>query len=253
MDHRRDTGRMQLDPVDDFASVAARNNADWCDLVARSHGVGGTVDADAWTSSVRTPPLYPDAVTLVRNVDAGSLLARVDATGGCSIKDSFAELDLAPHGFDVLFDAEWVSRAPAVLNPVQDSTLVWSAVTDGVTFDEWERGWRAADGSPPVLLASLVEDCAVTIVGGARDGVIAAGAVLNHGHGVVGLSNVFSDLGDLGDLGGDAEVWTTVTDWIATTFPNQPIVGYESGRDLGAARRAGFATVGPLRVWLKRT
>ena len=54
-------------------------------------------------------------------------------------------------------------------------------------------------------------------------------------------------------VGGDAEVWTTVTHWRATTFPNQPIVGYESGRGLRAARRAGFATVGPLRVGLKRT
>ena len=103
---------MQPELVDDFVTVTARNNADWCDIVAWSHGMGGTFEINAWTCSARTPPLYPDAVTLIRNVDVGSLVARIDATGGCSIKDSFVDLDLAPHGFELLFEAEWVQRSP---------------------------------------------------------------------------------------------------------------------------------------------
>src|SRR5690349_21862218 len=59
---------------------------------------------------MRTPEHYPDAVTLHASVDADGLLARVDATSGCSIKDSFADLDLTPRGFDPLFDATWIRR-----------------------------------------------------------------------------------------------------------------------------------------------
>ena len=33
-------------------------------------------------------------------------------------------------------------------------------------------------------------------------------------------------------------------------FPGLPQVGYESGADLAAAQAAGFAAIGPLRVWV---
>ena len=97
---------------DDAALVrlAARNNAELCDVVARAHGVVGTFGADAWTSRRRTPRLYPDAVALSPSVDPASLLARIDAGPGTSVKDSFAALDLAPFGFRVLFSAEWIHR-----------------------------------------------------------------------------------------------------------------------------------------------
>ena len=48
--------------------LAARNNALWCDAVARAHGVKATLDDTAWTSPTRTPPYYPDAVTLSPDV-----------------------------------------------------------------------------------------------------------------------------------------------------------------------------------------
>jgi hypothetical protein len=45
--------------------MAAANNAEWCDLVCGTHGAQTRFDEDAWTSRTRTPPGYPDAVTLV--------------------------------------------------------------------------------------------------------------------------------------------------------------------------------------------
>jgi hypothetical protein len=66
--------------------MAAANNADWCDLVCRAHGVETRFDEDAWTSRTRTPPGYPDAVTLVRDPSVADLLTRIDASVGCSIK-----------------------------------------------------------------------------------------------------------------------------------------------------------------------
>ena len=35
-------------------------------------------------------------------------------------------------------------------------------------------------------------------------------------------------------------------------FPGLPLVGYEHGNDLAAAKLAGFETVDPLRVWKLR-
>ena len=91
--------------VDPRIEAAVIDNARWCDLVCATHGIAGRFDEDAWVSARRTPPMYPDAVTLRDDGAVASLLARVDRTAGCSIKDSFATLDLTGAGFRVLFDA----------------------------------------------------------------------------------------------------------------------------------------------------
>ena len=98
---------------------AARNNAELCDIVCRTHGVTGVFVTDAWTSARRTPPLYPDAVTLEPGVVARDLLTRIDTRPGCSVKDSFADLDLRAAGFTILFSAEWIYRPapPAAPDP----------------------------------------------------------------------------------------------------------------------------------------
>ena len=91
---------------------AARNNAEWCAAVCRSHGVPERLEDDAWLAGSRTPPFYPDAVTLVPGVDGADLVGRLDTdVAGASVKDSFADLEL-PDGFRLLFDAQWVRRPP---------------------------------------------------------------------------------------------------------------------------------------------
>lgn len=90
--------------------AAVAGNARWCDLIARSHGLRTRSDQAAWTCQSRTPPFYPDAVTLVPHLAVPGLLARIDASPGCSVKDSFGDLDLGPHGFHVLFEADWIAR-----------------------------------------------------------------------------------------------------------------------------------------------
>jgi hypothetical protein len=115
---------------------AARNNAEWCDSFCRTHGINGRFDSDAWTSATRTPPLYPDAVTLVAGASVEAILLRVDTSVGCSIKDSFADLNLAPLGFDRLFAAEWLCQEQprSVAAPHN-----WSMIT---RQDELEGGSR---------------------------------------------------------------------------------------------------------------
>lgn len=92
--------------VDRLTVAAARNNADWCDLVCRTYGLVTTFHADAWVTATRAPTAYPDAITLTRSAVADDLLARIDRSPGCSVKDSFASLDLSGSGFQVLFHAE---------------------------------------------------------------------------------------------------------------------------------------------------
>ncbi|WP_345409993.1 hypothetical protein [Nonomuraea salmonea] len=88
--------------------AAARDNAAWCDLMCRAHGRPGMFAGVAWTNPVRTPPFYPDAVTLSPLATATDVLPHIDAGSGASVKDSFATLDLP--GFEVLFEAHWIHR-----------------------------------------------------------------------------------------------------------------------------------------------
>ena len=88
--------------------LAVEENVAWCDHVARGAGVVTEHDADRWWATTRTPPLYPDAITRRPGLDAASVLAGIDRTEGCSVKDSFADLDLEPEGFEVLFEAHWL-------------------------------------------------------------------------------------------------------------------------------------------------
>ena len=115
--------------VASWQTLAAANNAEWCDLVCETHGAQTRFDADAWTSRTRTPPGYPDAVTLVRHLSVPELLARIDTSVGCSIKDSFASVDMAACGFRVLFDAQWIVHRATAIPPSPDRAR-WQVVRD---------------------------------------------------------------------------------------------------------------------------
>jgi hypothetical protein len=55
---------------DELLRAAAHNNAEWCDGVCRAHGLPSQFHTDAWVNPHRTPPLYPDAVTLTADTSA---------------------------------------------------------------------------------------------------------------------------------------------------------------------------------------
>lgn len=225
-------------------SMAVANDAEWCNLVWRTHGLETRFDEDAWTSRTRAPRYYPDAVTLVPEPSVPDLLARVDASPGCSIKDSFASLDLATYGFRVLFDAEWIVRAQRV--PRSDTpTLRWDTVRNPDTFADWERAWRGFDGPPDVLLADLLREDAVTVLSAYVGDRVAGGAILNRRSDAVGISNLF-----VADPAGPAD-WDGCVAFACSLFPESSMVGYASGTALDAARGHGINAVGPLRVWIR--
>ncbi|MEV6553478.1 hypothetical protein AB0M57_32985 [Streptomyces sp. NPDC051597] len=220
--------------------AAARNNAEWCEALCRAHGLTGARDAHAWTSARRTPPLYPDAVTLGPGAGSRGIVERIDASPGASVKDSFAALDLTGEGFAVLFDAQWIHR-PAP----EPGAGEWERVRTEEELARWERAWSDGDSDglfPPALLA---EDAHAFLAARDAAGRIVAGAVASTSASVVGVSNLFAADGDL-----DA-AWAGCLGTLARHRPGLDVVGYESDDDLAAAVRAGFTPVGGLRVWLR--
>ncbi|MFI6603967.1 hypothetical protein ACIBHX_47710 [Nonomuraea sp. NPDC050536] len=204
----------------------ARNNAEWCDLVCRTHGIRGAFDARAWTSPRRTPLYYPDAVTLSRDATAADVLDGIDGGPGASVKDSFATLDLP--GFEILFEAQWIERdAPEAGDDAAD----WRLVETAEELREWERDLFSGDDDGvfgPGILAEPVE-----ILRGEG-----GGAVLNRTGDVVGVSNVFG-----------LDPWPGVLAMAARLHPGLRLVGYET--DPEQAVRHGFTETGPLRIWLR--
>lgn len=115
--------------------AAVENNARWCDIVCRSHGLPTEMSEHLWVTPQGSPPLYPDAVTLVPAVAADVVLKQIDNRPGSSVKDSFADVDLGSLGFIELFEARWLFREPA---PARTRTrLRWDTVMTEVEFAQW--------------------------------------------------------------------------------------------------------------------
>ncbi|MFI6809318.1 hypothetical protein ACIBO6_30670 [Streptomyces luteogriseus] len=226
--------------------AAARNNAEWCAAMCRAHGVTGEFGAGAWAAAVRTPLYYPDAVTLGPGADPYALTARIDtASPGASVKDSFADLELAAAGFHVLFEAQWVHRPAGA--PTPSSDLAWDVVGDSDTLRAWALAWDDGAGDADLFRPGLLADPETFVIlarpaHGSDDRVV-AGAVATRSEHVVGVSNLF------GREGAPEVAWPVVLQALADLFPTLPVVGYEHGDDLKVALRHGFEPIGPLRVW----
>lgn len=239
---------MVVTPADDDADLvqaAARNNAELCEVVCRSHGLAGVFASGGWTSPRRTPPYYPDAVTIDPSADAAQLLVRIDPAPGASVKDSFATLDLTPHGFRILFSAEWIARRSGSSSRAgADDRIRWSAVADAQALAAWEAAWSEDGTSHGLFRPELLSCPELVVLGGEVGGALVAGAILNRSERVVGVSNLFTSTGD------PDGAWSRCVDEASARFPDLAIVGYESGAMLDAASRAGFRSMGPLRVWI---
>ncbi|WP_034087783.1 hypothetical protein [Streptacidiphilus albus] len=225
--------------------AAARNNADWCAAVSRSHGLPGAFGEAVWTSSDRTPPYYPDAVTLHPGAVPADFLPRIDtASPGCSVKDSFAALELTPDGFTELFSAQWIHRPAGVPVPATPR-LRAEPVRSAGTLEAWQAAWHGEGEAPDVFRPALLADATVLVLAVHQGEALVGGAVLNSGAGLVGLSNLFAT-----DDADEAEVRSCVLRAAAGHFPGLPVVGYEHGGALAAALDSGFSAIGPLRIWL---
>jgi hypothetical protein len=218
--------------------AAVQNNACWCDIVCRSHGLPTVLSEQVWIAPEGSPPLYPDAVTLAPRLAADFVLRRIDTSPGCSVKDSFADLDLSPHGFTVLFDARWLFRGP--VSPRTRARLGWQLI---ISDDDLER-WAVAAGLEGIIRPELLSDPTVRVLAVRDEQAVTTGAIINRTGATVGVSNVFTTAAT------PASAWRDLAAAVGDLFAGVPIVGYEHGNALAAAVESGFEPIAPLRVWL---
>ncbi len=226
--------------------LAARENAAWCDLVCNALGRSTSMALDAWSCDQRSPDGYPDAVTVrpgvARDGRLGLLLDRIEAGAGASIKDSFADLPLERHGYEILFEATWIHRPPGATS-AQSATVdepSWRPVIEPAEL----AAWVAANDVPALGQAGLLNHPALTVLGAFAADRLVAGAIFHRIKGAVGLSNVFTAEGSVG------ATFRGAADFAARLEPELPLVGYEHGHDLAAALAARFEEIGSLRVWM---
>ena len=241
----------------DWVGVAASNNAAWCDTVCRSHGAPGEFRGGLWLNLHRVPPFYPNAITLAgRKRSADQLqgiadLLAVGIAGGCAVKDSFCALDLAPIGFEVLFEATWLLRPDTNSRAAPEvATGYCRRAAHPADLAAWEKAWRGVsgngegDGSLPLFQPALLADANIAFFACIRHDEIIGGGIANRAAGVIGLSNVFTVASEL------YAVWALAVAHAEATFPGLPIVGYEDAGSIAALRKFGFEPLAPLRVWV---
>jgi len=155
------------------------SNAEWCDIICRLHGQDGTFHDGGWTVPRRSPPFYPDAIMLEPTTSVSAVLAAIDTSAGCSLKDSFAWMDLAPDGFRVLFDARWIHRASTSPPPGPSVGMRWEPVRDPSALRNWERAWNQDDAPPGVFGRALLGNDAVLVTAGYQGRPGRCGAIAN--------------------------------------------------------------------------
>jgi hypothetical protein len=240
--------RMSPESNLELCAAAARNNATWCDAMARLHRAAGEFITAAWLNRRAAPRFHPNLVTLNGAQDGhahrGALdqLMQSPPAPGWAVKDSFAALDLDRMGFDLLFEARWIHR-PAGAFGVAGARRVTSAAM----LAAWEQAWRAGEAGvdgrqfPPALL----QEPDHAIVAATQDGAIVGGCIATRSDGVLGVSNLFTPAGD------DGAVRAACLEVAARVAPAAPLVGYESGDSLAHMKQLGFSEIGALRVWTR--
>lgn len=229
-------------PHTDPDEIAARNNADWCMAVWRSHGLPVRRTPGLIYCPAPTPPFYPNAVTTSRDADPRQLagfigeLRLLAGDADFSVKDSFATLDLSGVGLDVLFEARWIRLEAA--KPFPGKALRWVRIEDSEGLAAWETAWNERPaGAEPIFRPALLDDPRTVVAAGLdADGVIRSGGIGHDAAGVVGLSNLFG-------------AWSCAADGVAGFLPGRTLVGYASGDALNHAKSRGFSAQGSLRVW----
>lgn len=233
----------------DRIALAAHNNALWCDAVCRAHRLTPAIDDLAWTSARRTPPYYPDAVTLSPGVGEYDVLARIDDSDGASVKDSWSRLDLSMEDFARLVDGQWLWRDPAA--PGLETTTSgdgrrWRRLDTAEEHAAWVGGWARDPEDVLVLPPTLLGEPGVHFFA-AQDGddPFAAGCIVNVTGEVAGVGNLWAADGD------DARAWLGAVAASAPIAGKRPLVGWEAGDGLAAATATGFEEIGPLTVWIR--
>ena len=224
-----------------IVAAAVANNAAWCDLVCRSAGLPTVLGPDLWSTPRRSPDAYPDAVTLRPGVPVADVLAAVDDSDGASVKDSFADLDLAPHGWSVLFEAQWLTR-PAVSRDGPRTAVADRRPRHAAALARRPRLGGDPAGRPrrPGRAAPARRRRATARSPSPRSTAPARVPTPSSACRTCRCCALEPEL-----------VWSELAMLARRELGAHPLVGYESGPDLLAPVAVGFEPVGRLRVWVR--
>ena len=234
---------------DILAAAAARNHADWCELIARSARIPTTRTGDLWAADVPMPQGHSDVVLLRPGAspDWGAIRG---AKNGLTVIDSFADQELSEYGFEKVFEAEWIALDEAGDGAAADRRAEPVEASRAEPVEAWQRvgrdrfpDWLAEHGSINELEPSILDVAEVAVVEAVVDGRFVAGAIVHASEGVIGLHSVF-----LGD-GSRVEAWRSLAGLAHTRFGHATLVGFETSDSVAAPLAAGFRAVGPMRVW----
>jgi hypothetical protein len=209
--------------VESLLRRAVQNNASWCAAVCATHSIAVRSDDGILMTDSPAPRLYPDAMTVRPGAGALAIASALADRPFASVKDSYADVDLTPFGFRVLFEAEWFVFEPGLGSGRRLTTTDPNFNAD---FARWVDGWLEVNGPPCPLLASLAQDPRTALILAPDDG----GAIGHAKAGVVGVTNAWG---------------RDVTGVLAARWSGIPLVAYQP------APPSDSATLKPLRVWVR--
>jgi hypothetical protein len=210
----------------------------WYDDVFELHGIPVRVEDGLWSALGRPPPYHSAAKTLEPGVELDRVLRAVAHLEHCSVADSFGDLALERHGFDLLFEATWVHRS-APPDPAVTLPPGWSQVEAPAALAEWSTAHDYDGVLPPAVL----QHPRFRVLACHRDGLLVGGGVTHAGGAVVGLSNAWG----AGVEGGPGELLAAAS----ALHPGRAFTDYAEGAELDGLLAAGFSGIGPQRVWLR--
>jgi hypothetical protein len=230
--------------IDPRLAAAIRNNAEWCDAVVNGGHDGATAFTPThWLNRALSPPFYPNLITLTPDgtAEQRAAIEAVTFEEEWGVKDSFATLDLAPLGFELLFDAVWLWRAAR-----EDETAAagWSRATNAVKLAVWEQGFSAGEEPLHLFRPPLLKDPDIAFFATWQKEAATQGFAANRHAGVTAISNAFTAAREV----------AFVKDVVATASAfakGTPLVCYMPQSETAPWRAEGFEIIGSLRIWLK--
>ena len=229
----------QTGRVDPRLRTAIDASLSWYDDVFTLHGIPTRTRHGLWSALGAPPPWHSVAKTVQPDVEADEVAFATEAFEQCSVADSFGDLGLDRHGFDLLFEAAWFHRAAVdgASGPLPEG---WSVVNTAPDL----AAWSEAHDYTGVLLPSVLDNPRFRILARHRADMLVGGAVTHRGTDVVDLSNVW---------GGDADptLYDAVLAAVLALHPGRAVTGYTAGEELEAMLARGFTAVGTQRVWVR--
>lgn len=224
--------------TDPRAVMAANNNADWYSMMFDIHGLRYERSNLAFVAAEQPPPFHSTMVTLDPDT-SDALLGLIPSRAEqprFGIKDSFNELRFEDLDLVELFSASWLwaDQLPAA------DTAGWERIETPEKLERWEAAWKIGGSQTEErqFPDPILERTDVALFG-RMDGIgYDAGVIANRSNDCVGVSNAFCAPDD----------YPAAAALCAEFGAGLPIVGYERGDDLAAAKEAGFVTTGKLRV-----